>query len=156
MKIYVASPLSLLLGILRDYHEDIEAHLAVRSPTFNINDLSMIQELLRRRNDAEEDLPASDVLEQNISTLTLTADAAQFDTDKVRVAHDTQRYAQFLQAGKKQEKKSHLLKVLHLKSMNASGAALVGSWMRRHSYHVCGDPEKSDSVFDQARSTVAH
>lgn len=123
----------------------------MRSPTFNIQDLAFVRELLRRNtNPNQDDLCPSQEIQETISALTLTADAAQFDTDKARLAHDVSRYAAFLQAGKDHDKKQHLLKVLHLKSMNAAGAAIISSWMRRRSYHVCGDPEKSDRTLDQA------
>lgn len=118
-----------------------------RPSNFSPRDMPFIQEVLSVKNTAK-----AAVNMEEVTTLQLHADQAAFHADTVRLQQDMLRFAQFLAARQQNEKKAHLLKVLHLKQVNALGASLVEMFMRANCSFLTADPEKSDGAFSQVRA----
>jgi len=110
----------------------------------------MLGDLMKRDDGSTDDVHPSQEMRESISQLQLTADQASFDKDKCSLAHDVARFVHFVKAGDKRKHQEHIIKVLHLRAMNSTGAALVNTWMKNHCNMVCVEPEKLDTVIDQA------
>eukprot|EP00435_Cladocopium_sp_Y103_P055314 s10_g18.t1 len=129
---------------LRDFMNDLSAHLASADPSFEASATLMWSENSPEKKQADSVDTALGAADQKISDLEMERSGAAWQADTLKLAKDAAMCAKLLQAASSNEKTDRLAKITHIKEQNRIGAAVITKFSEKNCRHVAlasGDAE---------------
>ena len=113
-------------GGLRDYHQEIQALLSIRSPHFKYTDISVIGEIL----DSKRALVAEALAkEQDMGEIDDQCRTLRFQQDLLCVRGDEAALVRWFSKRANRDKQMRMLSVSHFSEENAKGMAICKDFM---------------------------
>ena len=132
----------------RDYNSDADKFLTCMDPEFQVTDTQMWADY-KTEDEDNTDMQVRDA-DQRVSALNQDARKAQYEADTLALARDLAQVGAVYKQVVKSENAARCERILHLRSQNTIGAALVQEWMCQNCAFLGGNMKEQVACLEKA------